>query len=351
MGRLFIKKEKKSERNYLVDDENNIARFISDIDLEKYVEDGEINLIVSPYNLDDDEYVFDGDIDKVLNYITKRGYKVNLEILAGMLINQFFESFDFDDKLYKKREFIENKDMVSFELAPFGKKINFSFFEVCKREMNSQIDRIINKTKDLSQIEKIAAGFMFSAFAFLQYDPSENKEEEKNYAYDIYTAMLYQNKAYVMCQVYTYLLEQVLKKNGIEYHSAMVTANESNHSVDTINVDDDKYNIHGNFMFDPTLSHEVFNYCIRSGRGIEGLPKVIPISFCVGEGSSLDKWKEYREYPEGLDDLDRLHLSSGYLDKQTIRTISDTAYFARWGEEFGFDIYVKGEKKKVGYKQ
>ena len=356
MSKLILKKDMETNSIVLVT-EDNTYKSISDVDLDSFAKEDEITLIIEPWHAKtDDEDVFDCDIENLLNYITNNNCRINLRIFTGSDINNYFEDFDFEEKLYNKREYIKNKDMVSFELYPLGKKIKYTQFEEIKDDLDKRIEDISAKAKDLSQIEKIAVGFMFSAYSFLdsRYDAkSEEKKDdgERNLdkaTFDVYTANVYRNETRPQCQIFAYLLEKFLKKNNMSYEGRTLSTKNGYHAVDVVEVNDDKYNIHGKYLFDPTFCHDVIDSVVKTAaidraegkeaKDLEEYPRIIPVAFCVGLGIYLETYCKYKGIDlEVNDDLLYWHLGQK-INNFRPDLIASLAYSAVWGDQKIVDI-------------
>ena len=268
-------------------DENKelVCRNIDKIEFDKYIKGNEIIIFVEPSKKD-----IKVDWSKLLNSITDRGYKVSIKIdCFGQNINNSIEKEDIVLKILKDKEKIKNKDAIKigYYYEKFGK--NYNDYELNISEYNN-VEEVLDlcardaEEKGFSQLEKLIVAYKVTVGMFMG---NLSKEKVTN-SFDKYSSIMMFPEVKPVCQVYTQLFESLCQKLNIPCNTFKFKANEhENHVVDIVQVNDEKYNIHGTYLMDITLIrdnvNEYINEVLESGKKPNNYMPVSQNLFCLGQ--------------------------------------------------------------------
>lgn len=203
-----------------------------------------------------------------------------------VILNDFLTGLNTLEKPFKvnidvrKRSLIEKSGLLKHDYN----NLELSFSDVLEkytREEYLEEDRKLNdlvkdiKDADLSPYEKYIAVYNIVK-KYKPYKESDNKEESRFLKYIL-------DNEYMVCVGYSNLLEALLGKVGIDSVEMGVAVDSSydagftqeekvvkreGHSRLLVNIDDDKYGIHGIYVADPTwdniLEKDLFNYSLMT---------------------------------------------------------------------------------------
>lgn len=164
-------------------------------------------------------------------------------------------------------KYFEDLNLKNVDLIIRNDNYEYSYFEYLKEE--AQLNNMVKDIKEsnLSPLEKYFAVYNIVK-NFKPY--KENIEEKESSRYLRYIL----NNEYMVCVGYARLLETLLDKVGISANEFGVmidvsyddgftledkSVQEVGHSRVIVSIDDDKYNIHGLYMSDPTWDNYLDN--------------------------------------------------------------------------------------------
>ena len=152
---------------------------------------------------------------------------------------------------------IKDKDMVVF-----SSRSNITRLSVDKLiEMEHLLDLMVKDIKEsnLSPYEKYIAVYSivkkFKEYKFYK----DNKSEDEKYADQSRSIYLLLENDYIVCVGYAKLLTALLKRVGINSVTWGVETIDEPHSRVYVNLEDEKYNINGYYMCDPTWDYEKYD--------------------------------------------------------------------------------------------
>jgi len=191
---------------------------------------------------------------KIYDYLENKGYKVEkVTVNIGSTIDIYNYDYSYLDKLAK-----ETKISIT----------NRFFEEVEYEEFKSQIEgikwyRSLINNSDLSPLEKLIYAYdIMKSFPYNK-DP-KNDIESRNPAKVL-------SSTYIVCVGYTNVLDEILRNvdSNLRHIAVDVDCFDEKdylggHSRSMIYIDDDKYDIHGPYILDPTWDSDRGTYGIRA---------------------------------------------------------------------------------------
>ena len=191
---------------------------------------------------------------KIYDYLENKGYKVEkVTVNIGSTIDIYNYDYSYLDKLAK-----ETKISIT----------NRFFEEVEYEEFKSQIEgikwyRSLINNSDLSPLEKLIYAYdIMKSFPYNK-DP-KNDIESRNPAKVL-------SSTYIVCVGYTNVLDEILRNADSNLRHIAVDVDcfdekdyLGGHSRSMIYIDDDKYDIHGPYILDPTWDSDRGTHGIRA---------------------------------------------------------------------------------------
>lgn len=202
-------------------------------------------------------------------------YLENIKELKQFIVKAKENGFEFDKINIK----LENKDYEDIELLySISKKydtvIKYDAYTeigvvdfISMRETLKYYKELILQ-QDLSPLEKALYGYdIIKSFVYKETE-SNDKTESRNIHSIIETGN-------IVCVGYANFYAQLMKEVGIEgcAFSTLVPVDDEmfGHKRCTLNIDDDKYNVHGSFAFDPTWDSARGIALVENSNGEEKL--------------------------------------------------------------------------------
>lgn len=222
----------------------NLTKIPSEINIsrQKYrsaylikINDGNVSIKVSDNTIDN--------VESLYHFFTKNGYNVKKILLDLKNIDDLYsKNYSFLNNLKKDTEIIIDNGHVDYLTC---------------EEFQSQIEGIkwyreIIKQSDLSPFEKLI--FAYDIMKTFPY-----REKEKHSA-DSRNPGKILNDRYIVCSGYTSMLDEILKDMDANIRHTAVSVNcfdsegeyRGSHSRSLIDINDEKYDIHGSFFLDST---------------------------------------------------------------------------------------------------
>lgn len=192
-----------------------------------------------------------------------RKFLDNLDLLNERLNKKLFINFNVKKRSVFKKVF--NKSYQNLNLVIYNDFHNYSYVEYMEEE--KRLEELVEgiKNADLSPLEKYFAVYNIVK-NFKPYKKNENdKAAPRRIRYIL-------NNEYMVCVGYSDLLTILLDKVGIDANTIDVGVDPSykggftleekvvervGHRRVIVNIDDDKYNVHGIYMSDPTWDNNL----------------------------------------------------------------------------------------------
>lgn len=246
--------EVKSINNFSIEDLDKVFSYIkSDINKVKIKSNtGEYSVDISGKDISIEVTDPDMNISAYLfNYFKNKGYNVNdvCFCLTDFMRNPVVKDYtDFDYSLLDSLSTLVNLK-VNYE----GNTKTSSYDDFKGLVMSMKWYRSLLNDYDLSPVEKLA--FAYDIIKTLEYKETTNKDIfESREPYKIIKT------GNIVCVGYTNMLAEILKgTEGISFTDFSVSCYKEDdktlsgyHSRGLVKVDDDKYNIHGVYVIDPT---------------------------------------------------------------------------------------------------
>ena len=192
-----------------------------------------------------------------------RKFLDNLDLLNERLNKKLFIKFDVKKRSIFKKVF--KKSYQNLNLVICNDSHDYSYFEYMEEE--KKLEELVEgvKNANLSPLEKYFAVYNIVK-NFKPYKENENdKDAPRRIRYIL-------NNEYMVCVGYAELLTNLLDKVGIDANTIGVGVDTSydkgftleekvvehaGHRRVIVNIDDDKYNVHGIYMADPTWDNDL----------------------------------------------------------------------------------------------
>lgn len=192
-----------------------------------------------------------------------RKFLDNLDLLNERLNKKLFIKFDVKKRSVFKKVF--KKPYQNLNLVICNDAYDYSYFEYMEEE--KRLEELVEgvKNANLSPLEKYFAVYNIVK-NFKPYKENENdKDAPRRIRYIL-------NNEYMVCVGYAELLTNLLDKVGIDANTIGVGVDTSydkgftleekvveygGHRRVIVNIDDDKYNVHGIYMADPTWDNDL----------------------------------------------------------------------------------------------
>lgn len=192
-----------------------------------------------------------------------RKFLDNLDLLNERLNKKLFIKFDVKKRSIFKKVF--KKSYQNLNLVICNDSHDYSYFEYMEEE--KRLEELVEgvKNANLSPLEKYFAVYNIVK-NFKPYKENENdKDAPRRIRYIL-------NNEYMVCVGYAELLTNLLDKVGIDANTIGVGVDTSydkgftieekiveygGHRRVIVNIDDEKYNVHGMYMSDPTWDNDL----------------------------------------------------------------------------------------------
>lgn len=231
-----------------------------------------------------------------------------------LLDDDFLENDSFFD-MYEK---IDNPSNVIVKVTDYWDRSQ-SFIGSSKYSMKAikDIEDFIKMSvndinqSDLSNMEKILSCYLISQK--LSYIAANPRGRGGCSTYDSFT----KDDFHMVCRDYARVFAKLLDKLGFNYKNILISYIDSKHAVNLVEVNDEKYNINGNFLFDVTKDAGYYN-CFYPAKNKDAIYYGAAM---IGFGIGLDgmKYIEYDSKIEKITELEnKTNLDLSIISKKTI---------------------------------
>lgn len=231
-----------------------------------------------------------------------------------LLDDDFLENDSFFD-MYEK---IDNPSNVIVNVTDYWDRSQ-SFIGSSKYSMKAikDIEDFIKMSvndinqSDLSNMEKILSCYLISQK--LSYIAANPRGIGGSSTYDSFA----KDDFHMVCRDYARVFAKLLDKLGFNYKNILISYIDSNHAVNLVEVNDEKYNINGNFLFDVTKDAGYYN-CFYPAKNKDAIYYGAAM---IGFGIGLDgmKYIEYDSKIEKIIELEnKTNLDLSIISKKTI---------------------------------
>lgn len=231
-----------------------------------------------------------------------------------LLDDDFLENDSFFD-MYEK---IDNPSNVIVHVTDYWDRSQ-SFIGSSKYSMKAikDIEDFIKMSvndinqSDLSNMEKILSCYLISQK--LSYIAANPGGIGGSSTYDSFA----KDDFHMVCRDYARVFAKLLDKLGFNYKNILISYIDSNHAANLVEVNDEKYNINGNFLFDVTKDAGYYN-CFYPAKNKDAIYYGAAM---IGFGIGLDgmKYIEYDSKIEKITELEnKTNLDLSIISKKTI---------------------------------
>ena len=262
---FYVNNEKISTKNvinyYTINDlkEINFIRIKlpieeSTIEYFKYINENAV-IFLEDSNLKIDEFHFFKNINSVLEKIKNHNKKYNIKF--DVKNRELLSKSNLLNNLPENITLTINNDNHSYDLKTYINE---------EHKLNKLIELI--KNSNTSPLERYIAVYNIVK-QFKEYKENDQNKEESRYLRYIL------DNEYMVCVGYAKLLETLLQKINIPVNILSVGVSiedeknktkRAGHTRNIVKIDDDKYNIHGIFIADPTwdndITHDLYLNCL-----------------------------------------------------------------------------------------
>lgn len=214
-------------------------------------------------------------INENAKVIINKPYSEKNEKIYFKKLVEIFKILQTHNRTYNIKINVENRELLKqSNLLNYTNNINLTiendFYDYKKEEFeqeDEQLESLIKTVKDanLSPYEKYLAVYNIVKQFKPYKENQEDKEQSRNIRYIL-------NNEYMVCVGYSKLLKILLDKVGIPSYKFSIgvdisydegytkedkPTDISSHARNIIKIDDEKYNIHGIFVADPTWDNDI----------------------------------------------------------------------------------------------
>lgn len=289
---------------------------IKDIDISKISYKKMINHELQKYETDNSEtnskfdnidsflYVSVNDIETIKKYVELKENNLLNYTIVFEYESWLFDSFLISDNINYFKTIKDKKD-IYFDLG--GDKL-FDLEQIIKDDefLDYSVQDI--KKSDLSPFEKYLA--VYDIVKNIKYYNNNSNGVEPGYIYygaeprNIYLIL---NNNYIVCAGYARLLETLLKRIGMDvtYLISSTEKKDETHSIVALKIKDEKYNLDGIYLSDPTMDNPMF-FSIEKRNDYDGILfklKDTPLKLDYKDAEMVDARHEKREQAIDKDTL------------------------------------------------
>ena len=254
-------------------------------------------------------------IVELANFINDRSFgNAKLKLSGEILESKLFEK----DSLFDMYEKFDNPSNVIVEVSDFWERCggfhgssHYSMKAI--KDIENFIEMSVNdiNQSDLSNMEKILSCYLIAEK--LSYIAANPRGRGGCSTYDSFT----KDDFHMVCRDYARVFAKLLDKLGFNYKNILISYIDSKHAANLVEVNDEKYNINGNFLFDVTKDAGYYN-CFYPAKNKDAIYYGAAM---IGFGIGLDgmKYIEYDSKIEKITELEnKTNLDLSIISKKTI---------------------------------